>query len=104
MADQPGFMTWTCDEVLYDHEHGVVVNHHEVGIQRALDYVKWLHNTGQHGTPDLRALMECPGTLIETWCQQQGVEFAEFARSQELKRRFINDPANRDWRIWGGSV
>ena len=91
---EPEFVTWTCNEVLHDHENGVVVLHHEYGIQRALDAVKYMHNTGQFGPPDLRRLMKVPGTLIETWCQQQGVDFAEFGRSQELKNRFVNDSAN----------
>lgn len=88
-------------DVLWDEVLGVVVKRTE-WFPGLLDAVKHLHNTGQHGARDMRCLMHVPGVVIEEWCERQRIAFDEFSRSDELRRRFINDPDNAAFRVWKG--
>ena len=97
------YQTYTANEVLYDEELGVIVEHTE-WFPDLLDTVKHLHNTGQHGHPDLRLLAMVPGVVIEEWCQQQKVSFDDFTREREVRARFLNNPDNSAFRIWKGHV
>ena len=97
------FETVTRNDVSWDNEHGVIVDHTE-WFPGLLDTVKHLHNTGQHGPLDMRVLMHIPGVLIEDWCNKQRVSFDQFTRDEELRRRFLNDPALADFRIYKGRV
>jgi hypothetical protein len=90
------------DEVLYDGDaNGVVVNHTE-WFPGLLDLIAYLRSTGQYGHKDLPVLAHVPGVIIEDWCQKQRVTFDQFARDQELKNRFLNDPDNSLFRVKGG--
>jgi hypothetical protein len=91
----------TANQVLWDDELGVVVNHTE-WFPGLLETVAYLHNTGQHGPKDLRVLMHVPGVVIEDWCIKQRISFDDFTRSDELRRRFLNDPDLSLFRVWKG--
>jgi hypothetical protein len=93
----------THNEVIYDEALGVVVQHTE-WFPGLLDTVKHLHNTGQHGPKDFRCLMHVPGVVIEDWCNKQRISFDEFTRSDELRRRFLNDPDLSLFRVWKGKA
>lgn len=91
------------NRVIWDNELGVIVEHTE-WFPGLVDTVKHLHNTGQHGHKDMPMLAKVPGVVIEDWCQRQRVSFDEFTRSDELRRRFLNDPDIASLRIWKGRV
>lgn len=91
----------TQNRVLWDDELGVIVEHTE-WFPGLLDAVKYLHNTRQFGHKDMPVLAHVPGVVIEDWCQKQRVSFDEFTRSDELRKRFLNDPDNSLFRVWKG--
>lgn len=59
---------------------------------------------GLHGSKDMRLAASVPMVLVERYCNQAGIELAEFNSSQEHKKRLLNDPALSHFRIWPGRV
>ena len=66
------------------------------------DQAKAMHNEGFHGSKDMRLAARIPLVCIEAYLAKHGVSYAEFASSQEHKRRLVMDPANAHFRIWAG--
>jgi hypothetical protein len=69
-----------------------------------LERAKAMHNEGLHGSKDMRLAASVPMVVIEKWCNDNGVAYEELGRSNELKRRMLNDPAISAFRVWGGRV
>lgn len=68
------------------------------------EHAQALHNIGEHGSSDMRLAARVSFVDLERWLNAQGVTWAEFTQSEELKRRFLND-SNREFpRIWTGRV
>lgn len=88
----------------FDHgdEGGVVVRHQHVGS--AVDTCKELHNIGMHGSKDVKHVASVPVVVVEHYCNVNGITLREFSQNPEHKRRFLNDPAFADFRIWPGKV
>lgn len=88
----------------FDHgdEGAVIVRHQVVGP--TIDAIKELHNSGMHGTKDAKHVASVPQVVIEHYCNTQGVTLAEFMRNREHQRRFLNDPAHKDFRVWPGRI
>lgn len=83
-------------------EGAVIVRHQVVGP--TIDAIKELHNSGMHGTKDTKHVASVPKVVIEAYCQQQGITLREFMRNPEHPRRFLNDPAHADFRVWPGRI
>lgn len=56
------------------------------------------------GDKEMRPLATIPGIIIQQYCNEQGVSFAEFMRNPVHATRMLNDPALRDFRIHPGRV
>ena len=65
---------------------------------------KALHNEGFTGSSDMRHVASVPMVLIEKYCNDNGVSFADFASSQDHKKRLLADPALSHFRIWKGAL
>ena len=59
---------------------------------------------GLHGSKDMRLAASVPAVLVERYCNQAGIDMAEFNSSHDHKRRLLNDPALAAFRIWPGRV
>ena len=59
---------------------------------------------GLHGSKDMRLAASVPAVLVERYCNQAGIDLAEFNASQDHKKRLLNDPALAAFRIWPGRV
>ena len=59
---------------------------------------------GLHGSRDMRLAASVPAVLVERYCNQAGIDLAEFNASQDHKKRLLNDPALAAFRIWPGRV
>lgn len=68
------------------------------------EVTKAMHNEGLHGSSDLRYAAEVPVVFVEQYLNQHGITLQEFLRSQEHKRRLLNDPAISAFRVWKGRV
>lgn len=58
-----------------------------------------LHNEGKTGTSDLPYLAEFPAALIEKYCNDTGITFAEWMQNPVHTRRMLRDPALAHFRI-----
>ena len=60
---------------------------------------------GVHGSSDMRLAASLPFVVVENYCNQNGVEFAEvMAPGSPHIKRMLNDPALAGFRIWEGRV
>lgn len=69
-----------------------------------VEHTKARHNEGYHGSSDMKHAASIPFVIVERYCNDNGITMEEMSRSQEHKRRLLNDPANAAFRIWKGRV
>lgn len=69
-----------------------------------LERSKALHNEGMHGSKDMRLAASIPVVVIEKWCNDNGIAYADLGRSPDLKRRMLSDPALSSFRVWKGRI
>lgn len=74
------------------------------GIKAVADYCRAKQDAGFTGTKDVRELATIPGILIQQYCNDNGVSFAEFIRNPVHANRMLNDPALSGFRIHPGRV
>jgi hypothetical protein len=88
------------------HDHGaegaVIARQGLVG--GVVDMCKELHNSGTHGSKDVKHLASVPRLVVEHYCTVNGVTLAEFMRNKDHIKRLLNDPAFADFRVWPGQV
>lgn len=65
---------------------------------------KALHNEGLHGSSEMRLAASLPMVLVERYCNNAGISFAEFMQGEEHIRRMVNDPSLSHFRVWPGKV
>jgi hypothetical protein len=65
---------------------------------------KSMQAAGLHGSSDMRLAASVPAVLVERYCNQAGIDMAEFNSSQDHKKRLLNDPALAAFRIWPGRI
>lgn len=63
------------------------------------DYCKARQNEGLTGSKDLKHLAEFPAELVEKYCNDKGVTFAEWMQNPVHARAMLNDPALSHFRI-----
>lgn len=68
------------------------------------EVTKALHNEGHHGSSDFKVAAEIPVVFVEEYLNRNGITLQDFLRSQEHKRRLLNDPALSAFRIWKGRI
>lgn len=52
----------------------------------------------------MRVLAVIPDIIIQQYCNEQGVSYAEFMRNPDHANRMINDPALSGFRVSRGRV
>ena len=62
------------------------------------------HREGFHGTPEMRHAARIPLVVVEKYCNDQGIDLAEWGRDKIHVRRMLQDPALAAFRIWPGKV
>lgn len=70
----------------------------------ALDAAKARHNEGLHGSSELKHAASLPLVLVERYCNDNGITFAEFCNGEEHIKRMVNDPSLSHFRVWPGRV
>lgn len=77
---------------------------HTVTFDGLIDMNKKLANEGLHGSKDMRHVAEIPGVIIEQYCFQRGVSWAEFWQDSKHIKAILNDPDMAYFRIAPGRV
>lgn len=73
-------------------------------LRSVADTCQHLSNEGFTGTKDERVLAHVPDIVIEKWCTDHGVTFAELMGSHALTKRMLEDPDLAAFRVWKGRV
>lgn len=63
-----------------------------------------LHNEGHHGSSEMKHAAKIPMVIVERYCNDNGITFADFCRGQDHIRRILTDPSLSAFRIWKGAV
>lgn len=89
--------------IALDHDGGLVTGTVQDCTPIA-EYTKALHNSGFTGSADMKLAASVPMVMVEKYCNDNGVAYADFMCSQEHKKRLLNDPALAHFRVWKGRV
>ena len=65
---------------------------------------KALHNEGLHGSSDFKHAASIPAVIVESYCNQHNIDFAEFMGNKEHIKRLCNDPTFSQFRVWPGRL
>ena len=69
-----------------------------------MERTKAMHREGNHGSADVKLAASWPFVVVEKYCNDNGITFADWQQSKEHKRRMLNDPSLSYFRIWPGRV
>lgn len=61
------------------------------------------HNEGMHGSADVKHAARIPNVIVEKYCNEQGITFAEFMGDPVHIKRVVQNPDNSMFRIWKGN-
>lgn len=73
-------------------------------VEPALERAKALHNAGIGQSGDWRLAASIPNVLVEKYCEDNGITFAEFAADEAHMRRLVESPDLSHFRIWKGRL
>lgn len=68
------------------------------------EWAKEQQAVGNYGSSDMKHAAKIPNVIIEKYCNEHGVTFAEVMRNPAHMKRICNDPANAAFRIWRGQL
>lgn len=68
------------------------------------EFAKAQHNAGYHGSSEVKHAASIPLVIVEKYCNDNGVSFADFMADQTHIKRLVNNPDNSMFRIWPGQV
>ncbi|HEY8027699.1 MAG TPA: hypothetical protein VIF60_24375 [Burkholderiaceae bacterium] len=68
------------------------------------EFAKAQQSAGYHGSSEMRHAAKIPNVIIEAYCNDNKVSFADVMNNPEHIRRICNDPKNAAFRIWPGRL
>jgi hypothetical protein len=69
-----------------------------------VEHTKALQRAGHTGSSEMKHAAKLPFVIVETYCNVNGITFAEFMQNNVHIKRVLNDPNLADFRIWQGRV
>lgn len=102
-------------DLILPHQHGEAVSRvyvednrvvHEIkqDAEPHLEYVKNLRSMGMTGDKEMKHAAHLTDVAIETYCNVNGVTYAEFIQNPVHVKAMCNDPSLSGLRIWKGRV
>ncbi len=88
----------------YRVEGDSVIERNTFDAEPALERAKSLHNSGQHGSEELKHAAHIPEGLAWKYCQLKGITWNEFMADTTHIVAMLNDPDLASFRIWKGKV
>lgn len=92
----------TTEFLLHSDGTGAVKRSQEVTA--ILEDAKARQSSGLVGSADYWHMAEFPAVLVEKYCNDQGITYAEFMQDEVHIRRMVNDPALSGFRVHGGRM
>lgn len=91
-------------DTTYAEEDGKIIVGRFQDCTPIMDNAKRLHNEGHHGTSEVKHAATIPNVVIERYCNDHGITYAEWAGNRDHIRAMLNDPSLKAFRIWPGAV
>lgn len=91
----------TLDVVLADGQ----VHHIEAqDVEPVLLHAKYLRDSGQVGSSEMRHAAKIPWIVSENWRKARGISFHEMMANPAHAAAFLNSPEAAPYRIWKGRI
>lgn len=84
------------------HEDGQIITGTIQDCTPILEDAQRRQSMGIVGSSEMRHVARLPAALIETYCNVNGITFAEWLKDPVHARRMTTDPDLRGFRIWDG--
>ena len=68
------------------------------------EYAQARQREGHHGDKEMKFAASLPYVIVEKYCNEKRITFAEFMGNREHIKRICNDPDNAAFRIWPGKL
>lgn len=68
------------------------------------EYAKARQREGHHGSSEMRFAASLPLVIVEKYCNENNITFAEFMGDRAHIKRICNHPDNAAFRIWPGRL
>jgi hypothetical protein len=91
----------TVDVVTQD---GVVYHKEAQDVEPIMRHVKYLRDSGQVGSSELRHAAKIPWAVSEEWRKKRGISFHEMMSNPAHAAAFLNSEEARPYRVWQGKV
>lgn len=102
-------------DLILPHQHGEAVSRvyvednrvvHEIkqDVEPHLEYVKNLRSMNMTGDKEMRHAGHLPDVVIETYCNVNGITYAEAINNPVHIKAMLNDQALSNLRVWKGRV
>ncbi len=88
----------------YDSDGDKLIAEAVQDVEPVMNFTKAFHLDGFHGRNDFRFAGSIPQVLIEKYCEDNGITFAEWMEDGEHQKRMLNDPDLSVFRIWPGRI
>lgn len=86
------------------HKDGELIHEIKQDVEPVLESVKALVSHGMTGDREMRHAARIPDVVIETYCNVNGVTYAEVMQNPIHIKTMLNDQALSNLRIWKGRV
>lgn len=73
-------------------------------VEPVLEEAKARASAGLVGNKDFWHMAELPFVIVEKYCNDKGITFAEFMGNTDHVRAMVNDPALANFRVHGGRM
>lgn len=86
------------------HQDGVIYHQEAQDVEPILNHVKYLRDSGQVGSNEMRHAAKVPWAVSEAWRIARGISFHEMMANPAIAAWFLNSEEVRPYRIWQGKV
>lgn len=84
---------------------GALTHHQESqDLEPVLTHVKYLRETGQTGSSEMRHAAKIPWVVSENWRKKRGISFHEMMANPAHAAAFLNSEEAAPYRIWPGKI
>ncbi|WP_332823566.1 hypothetical protein [Stutzerimonas kunmingensis] len=85
-------------------DDGKVYHQEAQDVEPVLNHVRYLRETGQTGSSEMRHAAKIPWVVSENWRKKRGLSFHEFMANPAHAAAFLNSEDAAPYRIWPGKV
>lgn len=93
------------DAKLHPQADGGLVVEHAQDVEPVLEYAKERARSGagMSASGEMMELAHFPAAIVQTYCDQRGITFADFMQDRQHVKNLLADPALRDFQVWANN-